>query len=802
MKFKRLYEDEKMDIFPTREEKREIDKYKRFDQELRAFIKKNHKPEIKRDNNKKIYRNKVSLELISGHLNDPIGPELDSIHEDIYKITRMIRSAGEMARMIKDGVFEPYLAKIEKLVYDRFGISICITQSMSEPFACCIPFIINKENVLSTRQEREGKDIPIKDNARKFARANYLADGEIDLVHGKVSGVLSKYNHIVNMEYYSLFVEAKATIRETTACFLHEIGHLFTFIDMGYRTNTTNQIMNSICNSLKTKEPAAKRKYLLIDLAKNGMMDTKLVEKLAKEERPMILAAELFREIYKGYVNTSLSLYYTDTTSESLADDFATKFGYGKEIITFLDKLEHDADETRKFLGMAGLTIVFPILIAVTCFMSPMTVINTILGSIAVGSIWITRIYRWLFMHLTGRVDMTYDTLFQRVVRIKRTLIDILKDRGIPAHTRESTIAIIESLEAVIKKRDVMEQEDLDTDISNVLSVFVPGKTEEDNFTKIERLMERLANNNLFLASAKLETILDKRFGSNKSKSKLTALENYDGVNEWVESKYNNLMKNAKLALSKKLNPKTNSVTVKLDKGELTMIADRVKVNGKESVISVDDLIDLMVNKRYKKMIECVTKSLVNKLPSHYNKYIDEELNIAHMSEIEKNPPISRYLKTNAVLKNYFIDVFGFKEFYRNMDSMNTVLGGLGFEEIFKIPTTLRIDGTFTTKDIERLYKCADDMKQYLPSFYKEDNITYYLTKVDSIVTKELKAKVDDYVKSNPHNLTKEQLNNIKDYFLRYIKSNYYSFYSNLDIYLFSYIDILNRVFKIINMLK
>ena len=553
MKFKRLYEDEKMDIFPTREEKREIDKYKRFDQELRAFVKKNHKPEIKRDNNKKIYRNKVSLELISGHLNDPIGPELDSIHEDIYKITRMIKSAGEMAKMIKDGVFEPYLAKIEKLVYDRFGISICITQSMSEPFACCVPFIINKENILSTRQEREGKDIPIKDNARKFARANYLADGEIDLVHGKVSGVLSKYNHIVNMEYYSLFVEAKATIRETTACFLHEIGHLFTFIDMGYRTNTTNQIMNSICTSLKTKEPAAKRKYLLIDLAKNGMMDTKLVEKLAREERPMILAAELFREIYKGYVNTSLSLYYTDTTSESLADDFATKFGYGKEIITFLDKLEHDADETRKFLGMAGLTIVFPILIAVTCFMSPMTVINTILGSIAVGSIWITRIYRWLFMHLTGRVDMTYDTLFQRVVRIKRTLIDILKDRGIPAHTRESTVSIIESLEAVIKKRDVMEQEDLDTDISNVLSVFIPGKTEEDNFTKIERLMERLANNNLFLASAKLETILDKRFGSNKSKSKLTALENYDGVNDYIGDIYAKLMRAANKSLTKDL---------------------------------------------------------------------------------------------------------------------------------------------------------------------------------------------------------------------------------------------------------
>ena len=106
MKFKRLYEDEKMDIFPTREEKREIDKYKRFDQELRAFVEKNRKPEIKRNNNKKIYRNKVSLELISGHLNDPIGPELDSIHEEIYKITRMIKSAGEMAKMIKDGVFE------------------------------------------------------------------------------------------------------------------------------------------------------------------------------------------------------------------------------------------------------------------------------------------------------------------------------------------------------------------------------------------------------------------------------------------------------------------------------------------------------------------------------------------------------------------------------------------------------------------------------------------------------------------------------------------------------------------------
>ena len=439
----------------------------------------------------------ISLELIAYQDNDPFGPELDKIHEEIRKIVMPVESIRQMDSLVTRGVFSEYVTKIEELVSKRLGLSISLNQDCSLG-PCCMPYQIRLNHIANIR-DKGWYTLSADSDPREFAISNYMSNGEIDLKHAKISGVLSKYNHFVNMEYWQVFKFARCSAREATAILLHELGHLFTFIDLGYRTDRTNQILNSISMSVKNSEPANKRKYLLVDLQELGMIEREDVERLAKEERHIIMSAKLYGAIYKKYVNTALSMEYTDHTGETVADDFAAKFGYAQDLATGLFKLVNkyrNASELR-FKSDLYKTIILTLL---SCILVPPVGIFLLVFN---GALFFLNLLGNFFHEVFYRDSgMTYDDDRNRIERLKRFMIDRLKNKNISKGVRESTLIAIDTVEkAAAHWKDDQEY----STITKIIMFFSSDRCRVEEEIKIERQLENLASNKLFVASAKLQ---------------------------------------------------------------------------------------------------------------------------------------------------------------------------------------------------------------------------------------------------------------------------------------------------------
>lgn len=444
----------------------------------------------------------ISLELISPQYNDSLGPSIDKIHEDIRKIVMTVNSQQEMDKLVTKSVFSEYVTKIEELIYNRIGLSISLHQEV-DMGCCCMPYQI-RLNTITNIRDKSWYDISADSDFRDFAITNYMSQGEIDNKHAKISGVMSKYNHYLNMEYWQLFKFARLTPREATAVLLHEVGHLYTFVELGMKTDRTNQILNEISNSFKNKEPASKRRYLLVDLEEMGMIEKDTVEKLAKEERHIIMSAKLYGAIYKKYFNSSISLEYTDITGETVADDFSSKFGYAAELATGLHKL------TKKFKDHYETWAKYDfyksiILTLAACIILPpvgMIFLGFNLGSIALNLIG--TFFGKLFYRDNG---MTYDDNRNRIDRLRRFLINKLKSKNIPKGVRESTLASLETVEKAVS----CWKDDQDYDMfTKIIMFFSNDRCEIEKNIKIERDLENLASSRLYQASAKLANIYNK----------------------------------------------------------------------------------------------------------------------------------------------------------------------------------------------------------------------------------------------------------------------------------------------------
>lgn len=251
--------------------------------------------------------------------------------------------------------------------------------------------------------------------------------------------------------------------------------------------------------SVKNSEPANKRKYLLVDLQELGMIEREDVERLAKEERHIIMSAKLYGAIYKKYVNTALSMEYTDHTGETVADDFAAKFGYAQDLATGLFKLVNkfrNASELR-FKSDLYKTIILTLL---SCILVPPVGIFLLVFN---GALFFLNLLGNFFHEVFYRDSgMTYDDDRNRIERLKRFMIDRLKNKNISKGVRESTLIAIDTVEkAASHWKDDQEY----STITKIIMFFSSDRCRVEEEIKIERQLENLASNKLFVASAKLQ---------------------------------------------------------------------------------------------------------------------------------------------------------------------------------------------------------------------------------------------------------------------------------------------------------
>lgn len=400
--------------------------------------------------------------------------------------------------------------RLETLTYQRTGIKTKIDlKSFSN--GAIMPFYINSNNILAKgahRGELENIDASQDKLLKTFDKKS---SGTVDIKNATVSGIFSEYEHPLYLGLEMNF-GCNMSPGEITAVMLHELGHAFTFYEYSNRLSSTNQVLTEYVSSSIGKKNPGKRKYNLEQLNRYGVVSDEECDSLLNNEGSILTNAMFLR--YIGYVVSTLpNVRYDETSAEQLADNFASRFGYGKELVTGLDKLYRSGYAPEKYIASRAFLYLFELLITyevVTFLFGVILNANIALYVVAKGGIWLAaKTFNYVYLMLawwsvTGadNEDMTYDKLKLRYTRIRSDMITTLKNPNVDKATSERVVKAISEIDPIIK--NTMIHNNLLTMAKNFL---LPVHRNTSSAIALQQQLEILASNDLFVKAAELKSL-------------------------------------------------------------------------------------------------------------------------------------------------------------------------------------------------------------------------------------------------------------------------------------------------------
>lgn len=393
----------------------------------------------------------------------------------------------EAEKLFKDG-------RLTKLVkqYTGLNIEFFCDFKMGQMNAYVFPPDITKNNALLSdfhRSWMEGKD--------GLALLKKLKDkpiGYVDLDAGRVYGAFGELKIRSAITYELLTAEEPFLPEEKAAVMLHEIGHAFTFLETLSETVYFEASIMTVQRELLGTTDKVKR----LELAKalNQALDTNVdVNKISNSEEGTVWYTVFVTNKAMELRKVNNAGRYTDVASEFMADQFATRHGGGEYLVTGLAKMFRlYGTSSTKSKPLFWLSFIIEAGIA---FTAASGLIAAGLPGILVG-VLVLALALWL--------DPTYniyDNDMERFRKIKQEMIIRLKDRDLPADIRASTLdsikTIDETLNGMNNNRTFMQM---------VTIVMRPGVRKAVKQEEIQQVLSSTMNNDLFKASAKLDSII------------------------------------------------------------------------------------------------------------------------------------------------------------------------------------------------------------------------------------------------------------------------------------------------------
>jgi len=408
---------------------------------------------------------------------------------------------------LKDNLNEKMLVNsgqaeiLSKIVKDYTGLKLKIDLSSKYSYmGPCIVLPTISPSHLFTKNNLSKDDTDKALNLVLEATEKHKTINGVNLKTSRVFGVFEEIEATYHLPY-GFVKNYKMTAEEITAISLHEIGHLFTYFEYFDRTATTNQILSSLSVAL-TNQPVEKERKDLIDKVANAM-NIKLgeTEKLSLNKDPSATIIAIIGKVNCDDPSQLGTPSYDLTSCESQADAFVTRHQYGKHLGIALDKFgisyRANTELKRKLQYYSGLMSVI--------FRDVGLFVGIVTGTIALGTLLFScaLIMLGLYFQQTKRQDHTYDVPLVRYKRIREQLIHSIKNPNIDKKDLEQTkIGIIE-MDKLISVT-VNDQEFLEK-ISNY--IFSKKSSEEFRIMQLQRDLEELSANDIFLASAKLRLL-------------------------------------------------------------------------------------------------------------------------------------------------------------------------------------------------------------------------------------------------------------------------------------------------------
>lgn len=437
----------------------------------------------------------VSMEMIDYQLKDPVIDQLRAIIEE-YKQN-------------KDG--KSFSTKLQDIIKKRFNITLkCEVKKAS--FLNAAAYIelldiyhpLNKGllDALGNAANYFLGDALVKPNFKKLVQGKIDKIGSLDFKNARANGVFSQLEYRVEL-LTPLFEKETDFI---LSVFMHELGHIWTFMEYVHHITYKNVIVTNIVKDfLNIKEDTLRVEFV----AKvNNIFGINVPEDLAKQSDPkaqLVVIGDIYKQMYNDFSETT----YNTTSTEVLADQFASRFGLGMSLIKGMsgEEFSWKALHANALFGFISSLIIITLtslsafLMAIGTIVITAEMIFCLLAASAAG------LFGILDSISVGQFKLgasNYDTPKQRLVRIRNMMINQLKTDPKNNDIKELIKQIDES-SAYIDK----------TDDFNGFMVKLCRWVSSDFRTQEERkiynqLLEDLADNTLYVTGNKFKYLLDK----------------------------------------------------------------------------------------------------------------------------------------------------------------------------------------------------------------------------------------------------------------------------------------------------
>lgn len=303
--------------------------------------------------------------------------------------------------------------------------------------------------------------------------------GYVDLKRSRVSGVFSKIPVQVTF-FSSLLINAWITPEEAAAIILHELGHIFTYFEYLGKTLSTNYVLDHVARQLvDTRDPVMG--YQLINEACKSL-------DIVIDNPKDVACLKNYNTIYTIFLQATVkkrqyelnSSHYDHSSAEMLADQFATRHGAGKHLAIVMNKIK-EIYQVRIFYPPALFLF-----------------INT-MKAIAIYFIFPLGTLVFLFVLLANLSSKRkYDEPKPRFERMRRDLMDQLKDRTL---SREASQTLIENVEGIDYALSEIHNNRPLADLF-IDHVFRHNQMQQLAF---QQKLEKLVNNDLFYHAARFK---------------------------------------------------------------------------------------------------------------------------------------------------------------------------------------------------------------------------------------------------------------------------------------------------------
>lgn len=351
--------------------------------------------------------------------------------------------------------------------------------------AAVMPTWIDTNNPLINRWNRW--EIGSKDGEAALAWAGQGAEGFVNLAEGRVGGIYSK---LVNPSWLTegALYGPMLSPEEVGAIMAHEVGHVVTMLASIGQLDTTCMILVSAARSAIHTMPDEDRVKFYTKLkSATGVDVTKDSEALNATTLPGICSVltAAVNEQNRSEFGTEL---YDLRTWEAMSDQFAARHGFARALATSLDKMYRAYDpiayrSTPVYLLVELVKLFAGVLLAVG-----FTITSPISAIILIPLL--------LSVNPHARV---YDRPAERIMRIRRDLVELTKDRSLSKPKTQSVLkdlAVMDTILADVKVRESFYEK---------IWAFFSAYTRDQRRAMQElQGLEALINNDMFVAAAAL----------------------------------------------------------------------------------------------------------------------------------------------------------------------------------------------------------------------------------------------------------------------------------------------------------